>query len=317
MYYANRAIHFDSKDASAYHLLGHLYHRTGNFNKAFECFEQSIKSEVYSDIHVQFRVIGDLYFHRGEYLKGIEYYYKQYQLELENKQNPEYWTLFHLYEKLGRLGYIEESNRYSERILKLNNDSSGYIHRLMFNHFISGNYDSVIQIGEQQFKKDSSGLNWTLPWAWFAKQNLPEATKWFHTYNRVLKRQGRPAEGDYGLSFIYYLNGDTEKAIPLFNLALQLCNNQNEYNLWPELNIPFIHSASIYSSMGEKEKALECLHKNKSTHLFTLVTLKSCPRFNNLRNEPEFQKILKDIETQYQKHHEQVGRYLHKVGEIE
>jgi hypothetical protein len=74
-------------------------------------------------------------------------------MELENKQNPEYWTLFHLYEKLGRLGFIEESNTYSARILKLNNDTTGHVHRLMFNHYISGNYDSVIHIGEQRFKK--------------------------------------------------------------------------------------------------------------------------------------------------------------------
>jgi hypothetical protein len=64
--------------------------------------------------------------------------------------------------------------------------------------------------------------------------------------------------------------------------------------------------------MGEKEKALESLRKNKSTHLFTLATLKSCPRFDNVRNEPEFQKIVKEVETQYQKHHEQVGKFLRK-----
>jgi tetratricopeptide (TPR) repeat protein len=187
----------------------------------------------------------------------------------------------------------------------------------MFNQYISGNYDSVIHLGEQRFERDSASLDWTLPWAWFAKRNLPEATKWFHTYNRVLKRQGRPTQGDYGLSFIYFLNGETEKAIPLFNMAIQFFNHQIENNSWPEQTIPHVHLASVYSSMGEKEKALESLRKNKSTHLFTLATLKSCPRFDNVRNEPEFQKIVQEVETSYLKHHEQVGNFLRKVGEIE
>ena len=113
------------------------------------------------------------------------------------------------------------------------------------------------------------------------------------------------------------MNGETEKAIPLFNLAIQFFNNQIENNLWPEGTIPHVHSASVYSSMGEKEKALESLRKNKSTHLFTLATLKSCPRFDNVRNEPEFQKIVNEMETNYRKHHEQVGKFLREVGEIE
>ncbi len=316
LYYANRAIHFDKEYASAYTLLGHLYFSRGNNDKALENYEQALQY-VKSEKMIPYRALGDLYFHKGEYPKSIEYHYKQLQMEHENKQNPEYWTLLHLYDKLGRLGFIEESNKYSNWLLKLNNDTTGHVHRLMFNHYIIGNYDSVIHLGQKRFEIDSASFSWTLPWAWFAKKNLPEATKWLHTFNRVLKLQGRQTEGDYGLSFIYFLNGETEKAIPLFNLAIQFFNNQIENNLSPETTIPHIHSASIYSSMNEKEKALESLRKNKSTNLFTLATLKSCPRFDNVRNEPEFQKIVKEMETSYLKHHEQIGKFLRKVGEIE
>ncbi len=61
---------------------------------------------------------------------------------------------------------------------------------------------------------------------------------------------------------------------------------------------------------------MEYLRANKSTHLLALTILKSSPLFDNIRNEPEFQKIVKDVEIKFQKHHKQVAEFLRKKGEI-
>ena len=47
------------------------------------------------------------------------------------------------------------------------------------------------------------------------------------------------------------------------------------------------------------------------------MPLQQLPLFDNIRNEPEFQKIVADAEAKYQKEHERVGKLLKDLGEIE
>jgi hypothetical protein len=64
--------------------------------------------------------------------------------------------------------------------------------------------------------------------------------------------------------------------------------------------------------MGEKEKAMETLRKNKSAHLLAVTQLKYNPMFDNVRNDAEFQKILASIETEYQKIHNKAAAIVRK-----
>ena len=38
--------------------------------------------------------------------------------------------------------------------------------------------------------------------------------------------------------------------------------------------------------------------------------IKTDPLFNNIRNEPEFQQIVKDVEAKYQAEHDRVRQWL-------
>jgi molybdopterin converting factor small subunit len=40
------------------------------------------------------------------------------------------------------------------------------------------------------------------------------------------------------------------------------------------------------------------------------MTMKTDPLFNSIRNEPEFQQIVKDVEAKYQAEHEKVRKWL-------
>jgi hypothetical protein len=44
------------------------------------------------------------------------------------------------------------------------------------------------------------------------------------------------------------------------------------------------------------------------------VNIKTDPIFNNIRNEPEFQQIVKDIEAKYQAEHERVRKWMEEQG---
>ncbi len=42
--------------------------------------------------------------------------------------------------------------------------------------------------------------------------------------------------------------------------------------------------------------------------------LKNDPLFDSIRNEPEFQKIVRDVEAKYQAEHERVRKWLEEQG---
>ena len=40
------------------------------------------------------------------------------------------------------------------------------------------------------------------------------------------------------------------------------------------------------------------------------------PLFNSIRNEPEFQQIVRDVEAKYQAEHERVRKWLEETGQL-
>jgi hypothetical protein len=71
--------------------------------------------------------------------------------------------------------------------------------------------------------------------------------------------------------------------------------------------------AGIYAFMGERDKAyknLRIFNQIQEIPLWMSVNIKTDPIFNNIRNEPEFQQIVKDIEAKYQAEHERVRKWI-------
>jgi hypothetical protein len=78
--------------------------------------------------------------------------------------------------------------------------------------------------------------------------------------------------------------------------------------------------ASLYAFSGEKEKSFEILRMIDSRSVFPfgfMMDLKQYnPFFDSIRNEPEFQKIVKDVEAKYQAEHERVRKWLEEQGKL-
>jgi len=72
--------------------------------------------------------------------------------------------------------------------------------------------------------------------------------------------------------------------------------------------------AAVYAFRGEKDKAYENLrifNRNKRMPLWVVDAIKiSDPLFDSIREEPEFQQIVRDIEAKYQAEHERVRQWL-------
>ena len=68
---------------------------------------------------------------------------------------------------------------------------------------------------------------------------------------------------------------------------------------------------------GDKDKAIEHLRTFSQKKLITfwwLFYLKNDPLFDSIRNDPEFQQIVRDVESKYQAEHERVRKWLEDQG---
>src|SRR4030042_696258 len=150
----------------------------------------------------------------------------------------------------------------------------------------------------------------SLGWANLFKDNYTESYHWFNKITEEAKASGQPVFPNAGHGFACLQKGMKEEADFHFNGTIQNSIHIIDANYYPEDNLPHLNLAFIYSARGETEKALEHLKKNKSTHLQTVTIIKFNPMLDNIRNEPEFQTILKEVESKYGDVHQRVGKFL-------
>jgi hypothetical protein len=82
---------------------------------------------------------------------------------------------------------------------------------------------------------------------------------------------------------------------------------------WGQRLYPYYDIASIYAFRGDKEKAyknLRIFNQRQSMPIWAVDFMKRDPLLNNIRNDPEFQQIVKDVESKYQAEHERVKKWL-------
>ena len=70
--------------------------------------------------------------------------------------------------------------------------------------------------------------------------------------------------------------------------------------------------AAVYAFRGEKDKAYKNLRifNQRQRMSMWIVNFKNEPFFDSLRDEPEFQQIVRDFEAKYQAEHERVRQWL-------
>ncbi len=75
----------------------------------------------------------------------------------------------------------------------------------------------------------------------------------------------------------------------------------------------FYNLAAVHAFLGDKEKAYEYLrlfNQGQMMPLFGISDIKNDPLFDRIRDEPEFQQIVRDVEAKYQAERERVRKWL-------
>ena len=120
------------------------------------------------------------------------------------------------------------------------------------------------------------------------------------------------------IGYVYWQNGFKEEAENYLNKQMEYYNKSVELGRgWSEQYWLHYDIAMIYAFRGEKKKAYENLRifsQEQKIPQYMVTQIKNDPFFESIRDDPEFQQIIRDVEAKYQAEHEKVRKWLEEQG---
>jgi|WetSurMetagenome_2_1015567.scaffolds.fasta_scaffold03008_9 TolB-like protein/AraC-like DNA-binding protein len=223
-------------------------------------------------------------------------------------------------------GFPEKGNEYLREVLKLDMDSVKYLDKLIrYEAETQGDYKKAIAYFTKRSLPDSANPSILLYLGYFNAFdcNYKESLKYYNKYFSLLKsyEPSNPWTGqmmEYLIGYTYLQNGYRKEAYYYFDKQIKTYNDRLKYPLRLGEKIYFIYPlAGVYASKGDNRnvyKSLNIFNQYKCIYLVWLTSLKNDPVFSSIRNEPEFQQIVRDVEAKYQAEHERVKKWLEEQG---
>ena len=206
----------------------------------------------------------------------------------------------------------------------MNGDTSSYLAAIGSLELQYGDFENGIEKSLKAYAKDSS--HWRLAQQYLYYGHYKEALVYYRKYIDRLKSMGQiPQRNQYLIGYVYWQNGYKKEAEYWFNEQKKLSLESIKLGRSYSTSVIFGSNgyydlASVYAFTGEKEKAYEILRTFDRYPVFPRPLVddikKYNPLFNSIRSEPEFQKIVKDMESKYQAEHERVRKWLEEQGGI-
>jgi tetratricopeptide (TPR) repeat protein len=217
-------------------------------------------------------------------------------------------------------GFLEKSKYCAEEALKLDKDSLEYYENLAYDELASGNFEKSIEL-YMRCALDSSNtyIYWSLGIDYMFLDKYEEALKYFKEW---LKRSKSLSDqylfGMHRLGWAYWQKGNKREAEYYFNELIKYCDKVRKMGrVSVDPLRPAYDLAATYSILGDRKKAYENLKlwsRIPNCPMWWLTYLKNDPLFNKIKDEPEFQQIVKDVEAKYQAEHERVRKWLEDQG---
>jgi tetratricopeptide (TPR) repeat protein len=212
-------------------------------------------------------------------------------------------------------GFPEKSKYYFQETLILDGDSLRYYSRLATIEYWLGNFNKSIEFAEKGFAIDSTDeeILEYLADSYEGLGQYEESLKYYKKYVEKLKILGNlNISSMQRIGYVYWQNGYKAEADYYFNEQKRFSVESiklgrmyaNKFGAYYDL-------AGVYAFMGEKKKAYENLrifNQVQQVPLWMVILIKSDPLFVTIRNEPEFQQIVMDVETKYKVQHERVRK---------
>jgi TolB-like protein/Tfp pilus assembly protein PilF len=310
------ALSFDHQLSDAYTLKGTYYSEIGKPEEAIEEFNKAIKFNP--NDWMAYYGKGNLYSY-GDLVNWIDNYQKAASLN----RGPELPALlFEIGWAYYSAGYPEKAMQYYQDKLKLDGDSAYYYAELARYECWLGNFNKSIEFGVKSNAIDSTNVVALLFLgnSYVLLGRYEESLKYYKKWIERSKTQGDDwvKNAMHRVGYAFWINGFKKEAEHYFDEQINYCTRMIDLKrLFAQTLYTYYDLAGVYAFRGDRVKAYENLrifNQRKTEYLWTRMLIKTDPLFNGIRNEPEFQQIVRDVEAKYQAEHERVSKWLEEKG---
>lgn len=209
------------------------------------------------------------------------------------------------------VGFIEKAKYYFQDAFELDGDSLLYLRRLAYTELCQENFEELLKICRELIKLYSTFL---FPLAFNLTGNHQELYTYYTIQQIELQESGWLLLNAHRIGVAIWKLGDYEKAENHFNQQVQYSfesielGRAIETRKWAHYDL-----AAAYAWLGENQKAFHYLNefsKRRFIPLWLVVQLKVDPLFETIRDEPEYQNIVRNMEDKYKAEHERVRQWL-------
>lgn len=209
-------------------------------------------------------------------------------------------------------GHIDKAAEYFSRAFELDDDSAIYLSCLGGIEQIQGNYDSAIGIYKEAFLIKDNYNEVVHDLAVYSHLSGKDSQSM--VYYRQLESRDAMSFNMHRMGYTLYKNGFEDEGQAYFRKHLEYCDEILKTRRRSDLVIyTYYDLVGIYAFMGDKIKSYENLKlfsQSKNSFLYMVTLIKNDPLFENIREEPEFRKVIDDMEQKYLRVHEEVAEWI-------
>jgi TolB-like protein/Tfp pilus assembly protein PilF len=311
---ADMALSFEPELSEAYVMRGFYYERHNQGEKALREFDKAIgfNPNEWQAYYRRARV----YF-ADDYIRRIQNYQKAASLQ----RGP---ILPRIYRDIGlshaHAGFKEIAIDYAKNAYQLDGDSAKYYYSLGLIEDTFGNLGEAMVFLEKSYSIDSTdpSVIRLVAQDYAYMDQFEESLEYYKKYEERLRHLNLPLSGNtiFLIGYAYEFNGYNKEAEFYFKSGLEFQKKLLEMG---RSQGTLYSLAGIYAHREDKANAYEYLrlfNQRPRMPIYMIKNFKYNPLFDKIRNEPEFQQFLQDVEDKYQAEHERVGRWLEEKDMI-
>ena len=310
LYLADIALSFDDELAEAYTIKGECYRRIGNREKANNEYDRAI------DLNPN-----DWKAYKG---KALLYLNDDYLIQIPNLHKAAFlnqgtelpYLLRELWWAYTSIGFPDKAMFYQQEAFEIDGDSIQFYEALSSIELFEGNATKAIEYKEKAYRLDSASvyLQSELAMLYSNVGRNIEALEYFQGRIERIDKGDLLTNAMHRIGFVYWENGMKEEAKYYFDKQIEYGTGEIELGrLSVQRYFTYYDLAATYAFIGEIDgayKNLRLFNQKKVMPIWMVWFINSDPLFAGIRNEPEFQRIVTDIESKYQAEHERVRQWL-------
>ena len=312
---ANRALSIDNRLSDAYLIRAVYYWNNDESKRAIDEFERAIE---FNPNNGSAYVYGGGLYAESDLVKSLQYYHKALALNRGDQ-------LSIMLDRVGwaylPAGFTDKSRYYYTEAFKLTKDSMHYFDRLRICEFVDEDFPLAIEYLNKAYAMDSANydLHGSFGEYYMLNRDYVNSFKHFELWLKEANLTGQNAVyGMHRVGWAYWMNGYEEEGRKFFLKQIDYCNRMLEMGrVIGTAYRNYYDLAASYAFMGQKEMALVNLRlfmKYLTGDKWYAMYFNNDPLFDNIRGEPEFQQIVRDVEAKYQAEHERVRHWLEENG---